>query len=79
MSPIIQADSQIVSHLELEDGTMRTRLTPPLSPEGIEEIQAELRNAPADTPQRRETFARARSARFLVEQVVAQAMAKKRR
>jgi hypothetical protein len=50
---------------------MSVRLTPPLSPEGIAEVLAEMRRPPADTPERRATFRRARSTRFLVEQVMA--------
>lgn len=49
---------------------MSARLTPPLSPEGIAEITAELEAPPADTPERRATFARARAARFLVDQIL---------
>lgn len=51
---------------------MITRLTPPLSPEGMAEIEAELAAPPADTPERRATFARAKAARFLVEQIMKQ-------
>ena len=51
---------------------MSMRQTPPLSPEGVREIIEEMNNPPADTPERRATFARARSAAFLVEQVIAQ-------
>lgn len=54
-----------------KDGNMSVRLTPPLSPEGIDEVLAEMRRPPADTPERRATFRRARSTRFLVEQVMA--------
>lgn len=50
---------------------MSTRPTPPLSPEGIAEIVAEMKNPPEDTPERRATFDRARSTGFLVEQVIA--------
>lgn len=51
---------------------MSYRQTPPLSKEGQAEILAEL-NAPAvDAPERRATFARARSTRFLVRQVAKQ-------
>ncbi|HEY0023958.1 MAG TPA: hypothetical protein VGB24_13650 [Longimicrobium sp.] len=49
---------------------MLIRKTPPLSPEGIEEILAEMRAPPADTPERRATFERARAAKFLVEQML---------
>jgi hypothetical protein len=48
------------------------RLTPPLSREGIAEVIAELEALPTDTPQRRDTFARARAASFLVQQTLAQ-------
>jgi hypothetical protein len=53
------------------------RLTPPLSPEGIAEVVAELDAPPADTPERRATFARARAASFLVQQTLAQVMVRK--
>lgn len=49
---------------------MDMRQTPPLSPEGVAEIVAEMSVPPADTPERRATFERARSSRFLVEQVL---------
>jgi hypothetical protein len=61
----------IVNLSPSKDGNMSVRLTPPLSPEGIEEVLAEMRRPPADTPERRATFRRARSTRFLVEQVMA--------
>ncbi len=48
------------------------RLTPPLSPQGVAEVVAELDAPPADTPQRRATFARARAASFLVKQTLVQ-------
>jgi hypothetical protein len=45
----------------LEDEDMNPyRLTPPLTPEGVAEIIAEMEAPPADTPERRATFARAR-------------------
>jgi hypothetical protein len=46
---------------------MSTRPTPPLTPEGIAEIIAEMNNPPQDTPERRATFDRARAALRLVE------------
>lgn len=49
---------------------MSTKQTPPLSPEGVEEIIAEMDRPPVDSPQRRATFDRARDARFLVEQAM---------
>ena len=49
---------------------MSMRLTPPLSPEGIAEVIAELEAPPADTPERRATFARARAMSFLVDQIL---------
>jgi hypothetical protein len=49
---------------------MNTRLTPPLTFECMAEIAAELDGPPADTPQRRATFARAREADFLVQQML---------
>lgn len=51
---------------------MKPRRTPPLSAEGIKELETELRNPPLDTPERRATFARARSAAFLVKQALTQ-------
>jgi len=54
------------------------RLTPPLSPEGIAEVVAELDAPPAETPERRATFARARASSFLVQQTLAQVMATRR-
>jgi hypothetical protein len=63
---------------EAEERTeMTTRPTPPLSPEGMAEVAAELDAPPADTPQRRATFARARAAAFLVEQTISQAIRRK--
>jgi hypothetical protein len=52
--------------------SMSYRPTPPLSPEGVREIARELDAPPADTPQRRSTFVRARAAAFLVRQVLLQ-------
>lgn len=49
---------------------MSMRPTPALTREGIDEILDEMRRPPADTPERRATFARARSVRFLVDQAV---------
>ncbi|WP_420125640.1 hypothetical protein [Longimicrobium sp.] len=51
---------------------MSTRPTPPLSPEGVAEIVAEMQRPPEDTPERRATFDRARSATFLARQVLEQ-------
>jgi len=53
---------------------MEIRPTPPLSSEGMIEVLAELEAPPADTPERRATFARARAAGFLVEQAIAEAL-----
>lgn len=50
---------------------MSVQSSPPLSREGIQEVITELDQPPADTPERRATFARARSAQFLVDQVLA--------
>jgi len=58
---------------------MHTRLTPPLSPEGMAEIAAELDAPPADTPERRRTFELAEKAHFLVEQILEQEERIKRR
>lgn len=49
---------------------MLIRQTPDLSPEGTEEVLAEMRAPPADTPERRATFERARAAKFLVDQML---------
>jgi hypothetical protein len=56
---------------------MAIRPTPPLSREGMAEVAAELEAPPADTPQRRATFARARAAAFLVQQTISQAIRRK--
>jgi hypothetical protein len=56
---------------------MATRPTPPLSPEGMAEVVAELNAPPADTPQRRATFARAKAAEYLVDQTISQAIRRK--
>jgi hypothetical protein len=68
--------SEVDDHAEHTDPDMR--LTPPLSREGIAEVIAELDAPPADTPQRRATFARARAASFLVQQTQAQAVGRKK-
>jgi hypothetical protein len=52
---------------------MEIRHTPPLSREGMEEIIEEMKRPPADTPERRATFARARAAGALVQQVLSSA------
>jgi hypothetical protein len=57
---------------------MSTRPTPPLSPEGVAEIVAEMQRPPEDTLERRATFDRARSAAFLVQQVIARVGALRR-
>ena len=57
---------------------MSTKPTPPLAPEGVEEIVAEMQRPPEDTPERRATFDRARSAAFLVQQVIARVGALRR-
>ena len=51
---------------------MSMRPTPVLTREGVQEILDEMRKPPADTPERRATFARAHAARFLVEQAAPQ-------
>jgi len=56
---------------------MRTRETPPLSKEGVAELLTEMNSTPADTPERRATLDRARSARFLVEQAMSGILAPK--
>lgn len=55
---------------------MSTRPTPPLSEEGIREIEAQLNSPPADTPERRATFERARGTHFLVEQFMTSVLRK---
>lgn len=55
---------------------MSMRPTPPLSPEGVQEIIDELSRPPADTPQRRATLDRARALQFLVDQAIADELAK---
>jgi hypothetical protein len=62
-------------HEELPEMTIRP--TPPLSAEGMAEVAAELDAPPADTPERRATFARARAAAFLVEQAITQSIRRK--
>lgn len=57
---------------------MDTRQTPPLSPEGMEEIIEEMKQPPADTPERRATFARARAAGFLVQQMISSAFQRRK-
>ena len=57
---------------------METRRTPPLSPEGAREILEELANPPADTPERRVTFASARVMSPLVKRELEQAPKKRR-
>lgn len=56
---------------------MSIRPTPPLSAKGMAEVVAELDAPPADTPERRATFARAKAAGFLVEQAIAEAARRK--
>lgn len=56
---------------------MSTRPTPPLSPEGIAEIVAEMNNPPEDTPERRATFERARAASGLVQRAINRVVARK--
>lgn len=52
---------------------MSTRPTPPLAPEGVAEIIAEMNNPPEDTPERRATFERARAASGLVQRAIGRA------
>ena len=56
---------------------MSTRPTPPLAPEGVAEIAAEMNNPPEDTPGRRATFDRARAASRLVQQAIERAKGRK--
>jgi hypothetical protein len=58
---------------------MSTRETPPLSQEGVAEIVAEMQNPPENTAERRATFDRAKSTRFLVQQVFDRARSVRRR
>jgi len=46
---------------------MGTERTPPLSVEGSREVEEEMRRPPADTPERRATFARMREAEALLK------------
>ncbi len=45
---------------------MGTERTPPLSVEGSREVEEEMRRPPADTPERRATFARMREMQELL-------------
>jgi hypothetical protein len=56
---------------------MTIRPTPPLSAKGMAEIAAELDAPPADTPERRATFALAKAAAPLVERAIAEAARRK--
>lgn len=58
---------------------MPIQRTPPLSEEGSKEVLRELACPPADTPERRATFERARRAAFLVRRVLEQEKARKTR
>jgi hypothetical protein len=53
---------------------MHPRLTPPLSAQGAHEVAAELRQPPADTPERRQTLARARAAAPFVQRAITSAI-----
>lgn len=44
--------------------------TQPLSREGIEEIVREMNQPPADTPERRETFERARAVTPIIRRAI---------
>lgn len=57
---------------DMLDDLLTYRQVPPLSPEGIREIIAELEAPPKDTPERRAMFDRARRMNFLVQQVLEQ-------
>jgi hypothetical protein len=52
---------------------MSMRRTPPLSIEGSREVLEEMSNPPADTPERRATFARARQMHPHVQKLFSQA------
>ena len=56
---------------------MSTRRTPPLSEQASEEVREELRNPPADTPERRAAFERAAAAAFLVRLALSQPKVKR--
>ena len=58
---------------------MSSRPTPPLSPEGVAEIVAEMEAAPVNSPERRATFARARAAQFLVGQMLNNLLAQQKK
>ena len=48
---------------------MAVKRTPPLSEEGAQEVRDEMGRPPADTPERRATFARARKMRRFLAQM----------
>lgn len=52
--------------------------TLPLTEQGSREVRQEMRNPPADTRERRATFERARAARRLLDQELAQLHAERR-
>jgi uncharacterized protein (DUF1778 family) len=56
---------------------MSMRRTPPLSEEGSREVLEELQRPPADTPERRATFERARRASSLVQRALDEAKSRK--
>jgi len=53
--------------------------TPPLSPQGVAEIRAEMEAPPVDSAERRQTFERAKATRFLVRQVMNSLLSPKNR
>jgi hypothetical protein len=61
-----------------QESAMSTRQTPPLAPEGVAEIIAEMNNPPEDTPERRATFERARAASELVQRAINRARTRKK-
>ena len=72
------ADSRVFSmfvrlHQEVD---MAIERTPPFTEEGTREILHELEHGSPNTPERRRTFERMRSAEFLVERELARAKEK---
>jgi hypothetical protein len=53
---------------------MHPRLNPPLSAEGADAVAAELRQPPANTPERRHTLARAHAAAPFVQRAITSAI-----
>ena len=56
---------------------MSTKPAPPLAPEGVAKIVAEMNNPPEDTPARRATFDLARAGSGLVQRAISRALERK--